>query len=246
MRTLGIVIRKTHYLNDDVICNIVTPEFGVISFMAKSGMNPKNKNFAGLQQFSINEYFLFNKSITNVGKLQKCYPIKEYYSIFTNFQKAIYYREVLDIIWQIKDDIKDNKKLFDSLTWYLDNLNNEQGWEQIVTLIMIQKIYVLINRKNLTVDKCIRCGSKWRIKSVNYYDGGFICHNCFNQDYDMIFPLKFLKTLKIFVEDSTKAYQFSFESIFSLYHFYGNYFETTIGIYNNLKSLSKGNNSFIN
>ncbi|ALV23584.1 hypothetical protein ASO20_02910 [Mycoplasma sp. (ex Biomphalaria glabrata)] len=244
MRTFGIVIKKTHYLNDDLICNIVTPEFGIITFLAKSGMLPKNKNFAGLQQFSINEYFLFNKTTTNIGKLQKCYPIKEYYSLFSDINKAIYYREILDIIWQVRDYLKNSSNLFDNLTWYLDNLNNETGLEKFVTLIMIQKIYVLVNKKSLVVDKCVRCGSKWRIKSVNYYDGGFICHNCFNLESDAIFSLSFLKNLKIFIEDPMKTYRFSHETIFALYNFYGNYFETTIGVFNNLNSLSKGNTSF--
>lgn len=160
---IGIVYRRND-IDNNAIVSVITEE-GILDFFCNGVNKINSKNNVSLQLGNIVtlEYFKSNKGM---HKLKKAKIETQFNILNTHISKSLFKG-----FSYITADLKLSRTLFNltrifidnlsksyvySLTWFINSLLSEYGYQQIL-------------------DRCVNCGSKKLIAEVNLDQGGILC-----------------------------------------------------------------------
>lgn len=171
-----IILSIVPYKEKDAIIDALS-EDGDITFLAKGIMDPKNKNAALNNVLSIADIEL------NEGNYK--YPVLKSSSIISNpmkLQNDYYYlASLLFIAEATKTLLQDEEKqaIFPDLVAAVTTLKGSNDvWP--ILLAYTAKIFKMSGYE-FSVNQCVFCGTKQRIVTFSFPDGGFVCENCFEE-----------------------------------------------------------------
>lgn len=226
----GFVLSQTDYKESDVLMQVLTKEYGIISLVGKASKKIDSKNhFLPMCIYEFIIDYKDNKNIFSVhgSKLIKCY--------FTdNDIDRMSFKNIL-----IEATLK-NKDIdtYEQLTFVFDELDNSNMY-----LLGSMYFSYLSKQFGITpiVDGCALCGHK-KVVSISNLDGGFVCEKHTNGL--PLMPIPRLKKFRLIIKGQFSDYQILKEFDYDLSDFYliGNFFiqntEIKLKSYDFYKSLN--------
>jgi len=192
LKVKGIVITDTNYSESSKVLNIMTKEKSLIGVISKGCRNYKSKLRSTSSKLTYG-YFYINYKENSLSNLLEVDIIDELKTIKTDLKKIGYTTYLVDLARQVMKQ-NDNDKIFDILEASL--LKIEKGFDpSLITNIAELKYLSYLGVKPI-LDKCSICGNTKDIVTVNSDAGGYICKNCYTNEY--ITDEKTLKLLRMF------------------------------------------------
>ena len=172
----GIILKKTIFRETSIICNILTPQAGKITLLAKGVRQPKNSNFGLLQILAELEFSTHRKKDSEWHILKTC-ELKQTYEN-TNFQTTAVLQAGAELFDQMIIPVQEATTYFTLLKNYLsysqkvDNNSIALFWRLLLRLFELNGI-------TLDLMHCVSCGKETsRFNGYHLQKQGFICPQC--------------------------------------------------------------------
>ena len=188
----GIVVSEVDYKESSKIINVLTPEYGIIGFIAK-GTKKIKSNLSGVSSKLTYGYFHVNYKENGLSSLIEVDVINGFNNIKRDINKisyAIYLLELADRVYRHDND----KNIYEMLIASLEKINEGYDYQVISHIFELKMLDFLGIRP--VVDECVNCGNKQDIVTVSSYRGGYLCKNCAHGE--VIVNIKTIKLLRMF------------------------------------------------
>ena len=188
----GIVVSDVDYKESSKIINVLTPEYGIIGFIAR-GTKKIKSNLSGVSSKLTYGYFHVNYKENGLSSLIEVDIIDGFNNIKKDINKisyAVYLLELADRVYRHDND----KNIYDMLTQSLIKINEGYDYQVISHIFELKMLDFLGIRP--VVDECVNCGNKLDIVTVSSYRGGYLCKNCALGE--VIVNIKTIKLLRMF------------------------------------------------
>lgn len=191
----GIIIRIRDYRDNDLILDVVSNKYGLISLIAKGAKKPLAKlhfSVSGLYEFTIN--YLEDKTIFSLINSKEIKIFIKYDNSLLNAFASVFY----EILYKLKE-LCDSSS-YDNLLFFLENINGENYFLLgCIFMSYINRLYGI----EPYVDGCVRCQSK-KVVSISNEFGGFVCKS--HSDGFNPYSLDTLKSFRIICKCTYKNY----------------------------------------
>lgn len=202
----GIVIRRVPFKGDDMMISVLTKE-KMRSFLAKGVMKIFSKN-----AFSCN-FYTRSRFQTFKGKEGEFLRVGEVLESYPNIGNDMDKLALLDFVSEVTNtllDRKDSSYVYEYMKKLLECFNKSfSPW----TAALIYFTHVMTAAGyGMNVDECVECHKKTDISAISYYDGGFICKECYDQERHVKSSVRKLKIMRyIFKVDIENFEKVQFE-----------------------------------
>lgn len=191
----GIVINIKDYRENDQLLDVLSLEYGVISFIAKGTKKPGAKLHYLLS--SLYDFSFDYKENKNIYTIINSSFIKSYIEYDDGILNAF-----ASVIYEIIEKSKEfsNKDTYNNLEFVLNNINHTNYYLLgSIFLSYVMKLHGILPY----VDGCVVCNKK-KVVSINNDLGGFVCeeHNSGNINMDV----ELLKQFRIICKATYKDY----------------------------------------
>ena len=174
---LGYVLKSTPYKEKDAIINVLS-EDGIHTFKAKGVLNPASKNASSCLLYSYSEFTVQKSKYSSHLALLKGKNLDSNYKLYDSLDYMCCIGLIVEAILNFLDN--PSTFIFESLKTTFKGLN--EGFDIFtLTAIMLAKI-ILETGYGLETSNCVKCGSKTKIVSFSYEEGGFICLKCLSSN----------------------------------------------------------------
>jgi DNA repair protein RecO (recombination protein O) len=192
IKVKGIVISETNYGESSKVLNILTSEYGNIGVISKGCRNYKSK----LRSVSIKltyAYFYINYKEDGLSTLTEADVINELKNIKTNLINIGYSSYLIDLAKQVIKQTN-SPEVFPILENSLLKINDSFDPSIITNIVELK--YLSFLGVSPILDRCAICGNIKDIVTVGSDVGGYICKNCYTNEY--ITDEKTVKLLRMF------------------------------------------------
>ena len=178
VKTKGIIIKKVNFRETSIILDVLTPEFGVISTIAKGARSAKSKSTGHLELLNELELNLYRNPSSD-WYIYKSSSLLETYMFDIMFHTGILMQAAVEVIRQIIIPVEDSQAIYMLLETYLQFIKtvNKNGiaifWRFLLKLFRIIGI-------EFDISKCIECSQKKQFIAYFPQKHGFICENCYH------------------------------------------------------------------
>lgn len=188
IKTKGIIIKKVNFRETSIILDVLTPEFGVISVMAKGIRKQKSKNTGLLEILNELDLMLY-KNPSSEWYIYRSSQIVNAHLFNIDISTSILLQAPVEIIRQIIIPIDDSQAIYKLLETYFEYIKtvNKNGiaifWRFLLKLFRIIGI-------ELDIINCIECSQRKQFFAYFPQKHGFICENCYHPvNEDQIFKI---------------------------------------------------------
>ena len=188
----GIVISDTNYSESSKILNVLTLEYGKIGIISKGCRNLKSKLRSVSMKFIYGYFNIYYKE-DGLSTLISVDVIDWFNDIKTDLFKIGYASYLLDLTNQVLKEAND-KNIFNILEASLLKIN--AGFDGLVITNIVELKYLSYLGVMPKLDCCSICGSNEDIVTISGDAGGYVCHNCYSNEY--IVDIKTIKLLRMF------------------------------------------------
>lgn len=193
VKTKGIIISETNYSESSKVLSILTEDYGLIGVLSKGCRNYKSK----LRSVSLKltyGYFYLNYKADGLSTLVDADIIDDLKNIKTNLENIGYVSYLLDLSKQVIKECY-NDEIFKILEASILKINN--GFDPRIITNIVELKYLSFLGVLPILDKCSCCGSVKNIVTVSSDSGGYLCNNCYKDEY--ICDEKTVKLLRMFL-----------------------------------------------
>lgn len=174
----GIVLSETSYKETSKIIQVLTKEYGIVSFLAKGAKGMKS-NLRNATTKITYGHFISNFRKDTLSVLTGVDILNSFKEIKKDIVKISYASFLLDLTSQVV------KNTFDAeiFTHLIASLNKiEEGYDAlaIANILELKYLYYLGVLPNL--DGCSLCGAKENIVTLSGSCGGYLCKNCLTNE----------------------------------------------------------------
>ena len=192
VKTKGIIVSDTNYSESSKILNVLTKEYGLIGVISKGCRNIKSKLRSVSTKFTYG-YFHISYKENGLSTLIEVDTLNEFKNIKTNLTKIGYCSYLIDFAKQVSKEESD-EEVFNILEGAL--LKIESGFDPAIITNIVELKYLSFLGVAPNLNKCSMCGSTKEIVTINSDAGGYVCKNCYTNEY--ITDEKTVKLLRIF------------------------------------------------
>lgn len=192
IKVKGIIINETNYSESSKILNILTGEYGLIGVISKGCRNLKSKLRSVSMKLTYG-YFYMNYKEDGLSTLTEVDIIDELKNIKTDLTKIGYCSYLIDLASQVIKQ-NSNSDIFNILESSLLKINN--SFDPAIITNIVELKYLSYLGVSPILDKCSLCGNTKDIVTVNSDMGGYLCKNCYKNEY--ITDEKTIKLLRMF------------------------------------------------
>lgn len=224
----GIVISETNYSESSKILNVITLEHGKIGVIAK-GCRKLNSSLRSVSSKFTYGYFNIYYKEDGLSTLISVDVIDEFINIKKDLLKIGISYFLLDLTDQVLKDTN-SKDIFPILEAALIKIND--GYDALTICNIVQIKYLDFLGVMPTLDGCAICGKDKDIVTISGDDGGYICRNCYTNQY--ITDIKTIKLIKMFslVDISKiKSIKIQDKNKKEINTFLDNYYDRYTGLY---------------
>jgi len=188
----AIVISDTNYSESSKVLNVLTEEYGKIGIMAKGCRNIKSKLRSVTTKFTYGYFHIYYKE-EGLSNLIEVDLINEFVNIKKDLTKIGYASYLLDLTNQVLKET-DNKEVFKILESALLKINDNFDPSIITNIVELK--YLKFLGVMPVVDHCSICGGTKEIITINSDAGGYVCKDCYTNEY--ITDEKTIKLIRMF------------------------------------------------
>lgn len=175
----GIILLETKYKESSKILQILTKEYGVIGVIAKNALSIKSLLRVKTEKYIYGKFNIFYKE----GKLSNLISV-DVLNYFERLRSDIvligYLNYLCDLTYQVTKSY-DGIELFGLLINALTKIND--GLDEVVITNILELKYLDYLGVKINLDNCNKCHSSKNIVTLNIDAGGFICKNCYHNEY---------------------------------------------------------------
>ena len=223
----GIIIKDINYKESSKILHILTREYGNIGVISKGCRNMKSKLRSVSSKLTYGYFYISKKDELSI--LIEVDIIDDLKNIKKDFSKIGYLSYLVDLTNQVIKETN-NFSLFDIMSSAIEKINS--GFDpMIITNIVELKFLDDLGVKPI-IDCCSICGSKEEIVTISSDTGGYICRNCYTNQY--VVDLKTIKLLRMFYYvDISKIKELNIldKNKYEINNFLTSYYERYTGLY---------------
>ena len=188
----GIIVNETNYGETSKILNVITKEKGLISMIAKGCRNLKSPLRSVSSKLTYGKFIIYYKE-------NKLSTIKEVSVLdnFKNLKKDISSISYAAYILELSEGVikqNNNLHIFDLLIQSLKKI--DEGFDPLVIMNILELKYLEYLGVMPIIDSCAVCGKKTNIVTLSSYRGGYVCKDCYTNEF--IVSDKTIKLIRMF------------------------------------------------
>lgn len=224
------------YGDTSKIINIFTPS-GIIGCIAKGAKSLKSNLRINTIKFTYGK-FLIDKKTNKLSNLREANSINELVNIKSDLLLISYLSYIVELTNQVvkqTDDYETLYNLFINIILKLNNKLNPKVLTNIYELKVLDYLGVGIN-----FNSCSKCGSTKNIITIDGDIGGYVCKNCYINEF--IYDDKTIKMLRLYylIDVSTiSELKISDKVINNIDYFINTYYDRYTGLYLSSKKFLK-------
>lgn len=206
---IGIILNNRDYKDNDALVDVLTQEYGKITFVARGVRKHNSKNATPCSILRISRFYFDYKETKGLQNLKIAEPVKNFFHIQGDLEKQAIGCLILELMDALQLDDEPAYTLLENTLQYLDSTKNPY----LVLGLYLAELCRFIGIEPF-VDGCVNCQSEHQIVAVSVSDGGFVCANCYNPSKHIKKDKQQLQTFRILhkavmdqfpiIEDSVK------------------------------------------
>ena len=228
----GRVINETNYSESSKILSVLTKDFGIISIMSKGCRKIKSKLRSVSTKLTYGN-FLINYKENGISTLIDVDTIFVFKNIMLDINKISYSSYILELAKQNSDS--------DILDILIKSLNKiEEGLDPLIISLIAELKYLKYLGIDISLDCCSECGSTSDILTLSSDRGGYICKDCYNNEF--IVTEKTIKVIRLLYHvdiDKLTKLNLSEKTIKEINTFLEEYYDKYSGLYLKSKKFLK-------
>jgi DNA repair protein RecO (recombination protein O) len=193
LKIKAIVINETSFKESSKILNLLTENKGIIGVISRGCKNIKSSLRSVSSKLTYG-YFYINYKEDSLSVLTEVDVISDLKEIKTDLVKIGYSSYLVDLAKQVIKQ-NNNPDIFTILEGALLKIN--EGFLPNVITNIVELKYLSYLGVAPILDRCSVCSSEKSIVTVNSDSGGYVCKNCYTNQY--ICDSKTIKLLRMFL-----------------------------------------------
>lgn len=182
VKTKGIIIKKVNFRETSIILDILTPEYGIISVMAKGIRKQKSKSIGQLEILNELELDLY-KNPSSEWYIYRSSNIINAHLFNIDLSTNILMQAAVEVIRQIIISIEDSQAIYKLLETYLEYIKTVKKNGIAIFWRFLLKLFRIIGIE-LNITNCIECSQSKLFVAYFPQKHGFICADCYRPVYD--------------------------------------------------------------
>ena len=227
-KVIGIVLSDTNYSESSKILNVLTKEHGKIGIISKGCRNLKSSLRSVSSKLTYGYFNIYYKQ-EGLSVLISVDIINDFSNIKQDLFKICYATFLSDLTNQVLKETSSNE-IFDLFINGLIKINDD--FDPMIITNIIELKYLNYLGVMPILDCCSVCGSNKKIVTVSSFSGGYLCVNCYKNEY--IVDEKTVKLLRMFsYVDISKIKELNIlpKNKNEINKFLENYYDRYTGIY---------------
>lgn len=227
-KVTGIVLSDTNYSESSKILNVLTKEHGKIGIISKGCRNLKSSLRSVSSKLTYGYFNIYYKK-EGLSVLISVDIINDFSNIKQDLFKIGYATFLSDLTNQVLKETSSNQ-IFDLFINGLIKINDD--FDPMIIANIIELKYLNYLGVMPILDCCSVCGSNKKIVTVSSFSGGYLCVNCYKNEY--IVDEKTVKLLRMFnYVDISKIKELNIlpKNKNEINRFLENYYDRYTGIY---------------
>lgn len=227
-KVIGIVLSDTNYSESSKILNVLTKEYGKIGIISKGCRNLKSSLRSVSSKLTYGYFNIYYKQ-EGLSVLISVDIINDFSNIKQDLFKIGYATFLSDLTNQVLKETSSNE-IFDLFINGLIKINDD--FDPMIITNIIELKYLNYLGVMPILDCCSVCGSNKKIVTVSSFSGGYLCVNCYKNEY--IVDEKTVKLLRMFsYVDISKIKELNIlpKNKNEINKFLENYYDRYTGIY---------------
>lgn len=239
----GIIISEIPYGETSKIINVYTKDYGIIGIICKGAKSPKSKLRAFTTRFTYGTFNMYYKE-EKLSTLISIDPINNLNKIKTDITLMGYLTYITELVTQIykQNNNEDIYSLYISSIIKLEEGLNPLILTNILELKLLDYLGI-----SLELNRCVKCGTKDNIVTLDCNEGGYICGKCHTNEE--ILDSKVIKMIRMYyyvdINSITKI-DISFDISMKINQILNDYYDRYTGLYlyskSFLTSITKNSN----
>lgn len=227
-KVTGIVLSDTNYSESSKILNVLTKEHGKIGIISKGCRNLKSSLRSVSSKLTYGYFNIYYKK-EGLSVLISVDIINDFSNIKQDLFKIGYATFLSDLTNQVLKETSSNE-IFDLFINGLIKINDD--FDPMIIANIIELKYLNYLGVMPILDCCSVCGSNKKIVTISSFAGGYLCVNCYKNEY--IVDEKTVKLLRMFsYVDISKIKELNIlpKNKNEINKFLENYYDRYTGIY---------------
>lgn len=232
----GIIVSEISYGETSKIINVLTKDYGIIGVIAKGARQLKSELRSVTDRLTYGKFNLYYKKdkLSTLVSVDIINPLK---CIKKDLRKISYASFLIDLTEQVYKQ-SGSSEIYDLLVSALLKINDDFN-EKVITNIIELKYLDYLGVMPI-IDACSICGAKSGIVTINANKGGYVCKNCYQNEYmvsdktikliRMYYYVDISKITKMDVSDKTSM---------EINRFLDDYYDQYTGLYLKSKTFLK-------
>ena len=188
IKTKGIIIKKINFRESSIILDVLTPEYGVISIMAKGIRKQKSKNTGLLEILNELDLILY-KNPSSEWYIYRSSQIINAHLFNINLIISILMQAPVEVIRQIIISVDDSQEVYQLLATYLQFIKTVKKNGIAIFWRFLLKLFIIIGIE-FNITNCIECSQRKHFFAYFPQKHGFICNDCYHPvNDDKIFKI---------------------------------------------------------
>lgn len=229
----GFIFNVVDYGDTSKIINIFTKD-GIIGCIAKGAKSLKSNLRVNTTKFTYGNFIINKKNNNNLHYIKEASVINDLNNIKTSLEAISYLSYIVELTNQVAKQTNDYEKLYELFINTILKLNDNLN-PLVLTNIYELKVLDYLG-VGVNFESCSKCGNKKDIVTIDGDIGGYICKNCYTNEY--IYDEKTLKMLRLYYLidiSSISELKISEKVINNINLFINIYYDRYTGLYLNSK-----------
>ena len=232
----GVVVKEVSYKESSKILNIITDTKGLLGVISRGCKNIKSPLRVASSKLSYGNYYI-NYKEDGLSILTEAEILNDFKNIKTDLTKIGFVTYLIDLASQVMKESNENE-IFTILEAAL--LKIENNFDPLVITNIVELKYLKFLGVFPILDKCAKCSNTNDIVTINSQAGGYLCKNCYKNEY--ITDKKTVKLLRMYdLVDLSKIKELNIKDINKkeINIFLENYYTEYTGLYLKSKDFLK-------
>lgn len=224
----GIVLSDVNYSESSKILNVLTKEYGLLGILSKGCRNMKSKLRGVSRKLIYGKFHIYYKG-EGLSTLIGVDVIESYSTILGHLECISFATYLLELSSQV---VKQNQdpSIFVILKSALNKMN--EGFNPVVITDITELKYLDYLGVRPNIDCCSLCGSVKDIVTLDSALGGFVCKNCYRNQYLVKeITIQLIRMFYYVDIDKISKLNIKNENLKELHYFLEEYYERYTGLY---------------
>lgn len=237
MEVEGFILSEVPYGDTSKIVNIFTND-GVIGCIAKGAKSLKSNLRVNTSKFTYGKFLIDKKDNNKLSLLKEAVSINELVNIKNDLLLISYLSYIVELTNQVIKQTYEFDNLYNLFINVILKMNNKLN-PKVLTNIYELKVLDYLG-VGINFNSCSKCGNKKDILTIDGDIGGYVCKNCFTNEF--IYDDKTIKMLRMYYlidVSSISELKISDTVINNIDRFINIYYDRYTGLYLKSKNFLK-------